>query len=74
MRNLLLMILALALFTACQEKKAPQGNAEMDTFITDLMEQMTLEEKLGQLNLITPAGRPRASRPDTFEACWHSHS
>ena len=56
MKNLLLMILALALFTACQEKKAPQGNAEMETFITDLMGQMTLEEKLGQLNLITPGG------------------
>jgi len=56
MKKILLMFLALGIFTACQEKKAPQGNAEMDTFITDLMSQMTLEEKLGQLNLITPGG------------------
>ena len=29
------------------------GKADMDTFITDLMSQMTLEEKIGQLNLPT---------------------
>lgn len=30
--------------------------SEMDIFITQLMDKMTIEEKIGQLNLITPGG------------------
>lgn len=33
--------------------KASAQDAEMDAFVSDLMSKMTLEEKLGQLNLIT---------------------
>ena len=33
------------------------GQMQMNTFVTTLMNKMTLEEKLGQLNLITPAAR-----------------
>lgn len=32
------------------------GNQEMDSFIDGLMKKMTVEEKIGQLNLITPGG------------------
>ncbi|HEX4374751.1 MAG TPA: glycoside hydrolase family 3 N-terminal domain-containing protein, partial [Puia sp.] len=31
-------------------------NAKMDAFITDLMNKMTIDEKIGQLNLVTPGG------------------
>lgn len=36
--------------TACQSKSS-SGDAEMDRYIDDLMGQMTLHEKIGQLNL-----------------------
>ncbi|HQK36836.1 MAG TPA: glycoside hydrolase family 3 N-terminal domain-containing protein, partial [Bacteroidales bacterium] len=35
---------------------AAAQNSKMDAFITDLMNKMTLEEKLGQLNLSTAGG------------------
>src|SRR5688572_6077558 len=31
-------------------------NTRMNTFISNLMKQMTLDEKIGQLNLVTPGG------------------
>lgn len=31
-------------------------SGEMDAFVNDLMSKMTLEEKIGQLNLVTPGG------------------
>lgn len=46
---LLMGIIAIPLWG--QEKKE---NQQMDAFITDLLKKMTLEEKLGQLNLVTP--------------------
>ena len=36
--------------TACQSKSG-SGDAEIDRYIDDLMGQMTLQEKIGQLNL-----------------------
>lgn len=35
---------------------AQQQNAKMKAFVDDLMKKMTLEEKIGQLNLLTPGG------------------
>ncbi|HLY70644.1 MAG TPA: glycoside hydrolase family 3 N-terminal domain-containing protein, partial [Puia sp.] len=31
-------------------------NAKMDAFVADLMNKMTIDEKIGQLNLVTPGG------------------
>ena len=45
----LLMIAALFLFA--QQVQAQQADAKMNSFITSLMNRMTLDEKLGQLNL-----------------------
>ncbi len=46
---------ALLLFT--QQVMAQVSNTQkMNTFITNLMRQMTLDEKIGQLNLVTPGG------------------
>ncbi len=35
---------------------AQNNKSEMDAFISELMKRMTIEEKIGQLNLITPGG------------------
>ena len=32
------------------------ADTRMNTFVTNLMKRMTLEEKIGQLNLLTPGG------------------
>ncbi len=54
MRILLkIMLFALAFEGKAQVKMAPKDK-EMDKFISGLMKRMTLDEKLGQLNLITP--------------------
>src|ERR1700733_10828993 len=34
----------------------PASDAKMNSFISDLMNKMTLDEKIGQLNLVTPGG------------------
>jgi beta-glucosidase len=51
---LLLWIVALSAETHCQDKK-------MDAFIKDLMKKMTVEEKIGQLNLAIKGGSPSDS-------------
>ncbi|WP_121356153.1 beta-glucosidase BglX [Flavisolibacter nicotianae] len=35
---------------------AQQNDTKMNSFITNLMKKMTLDEKIGQLNLLTPGG------------------
>jgi len=37
-------------------KTAVAGQSKMDVFVNNLMKQMTLDEKIGQLNLVTPGG------------------
>ncbi|MBD5233163.1 MAG: beta-glucosidase BglX [Bacteroidales bacterium] len=52
MKKSIIMAAALCITaTACQ-KNSGSGDAEMDAFISELMSKMTLEEKLGQLNLV----------------------
>lgn len=43
--------IALSLLVACTQKPEQPANREMNVFINDLMKKMTLEEKIGQLNL-----------------------
>jgi beta-glucosidase len=59
MRRTLLTIVALcSLFTAA----AQTPDAKMKAFVANLMAKMTLEEKIGQLNLVTPGwGVPTGS-------------
>ena len=47
-----LSFLALAFLTGCGQKKG----SDMDSFVSDLMSKMTLEEKIGQLNLPVAGG------------------
>lgn len=55
MKRLISILFILVLAAACQpgdpQKATRAGDPEMDRFIDGLMKKMTLEEKLGQLNL-----------------------
>ncbi len=52
MKNLLTLICFVFIFISCAKKQTGnQENTEMDRFISDLMGKMTIEEKIGQLNL-----------------------
>src|ERR1700755_1191849 len=47
------VISALILPSAMGMAQTKSGDAKMDAFINDLMSKMTLDEKIGQLNLVT---------------------
>jgi beta-glucosidase len=49
-------VLLLSLFAVTGSYAQSGKNAAMDRFITALMQKMTLEEKIGQLNLLIPGG------------------
>lgn len=53
MKRFNLLTLMIVLFSACGRTS---HETEMDKYISKLMSQMTIEEKIGQLNLITPGG------------------
>ncbi|HEU4470944.1 MAG TPA: beta-glucosidase BglX, partial [Flavisolibacter sp.] len=48
-------LIAGALFYTCQ-LAAQTNQAKMNSFVNGLMSRMTLDEKIGQLNLLTPGG------------------
>ncbi len=56
MKQLLSTVLLIAAFFSCSERKSGAGDTKMDTFINDLMGKMTIEEKIGQLNLPVAGG------------------
>ncbi len=53
MKRFDLLTLIIVVFSACGRTS---HETEMDKYISKLMSQMTIEEKIGQLNLITPGG------------------
>jgi len=53
MKNFVLFFTVATLMLSCTQQPK---ETEMDRFISDLMGRMTIEEKIGQLNLITPGG------------------
>lgn len=59
MRRTFLMMVALS---ALVQLAAQTPDVKMNTYVTNLMRKMTLEEKIGQLNLVTPGwGMPTGS-------------
>lgn len=46
----------LSIIVASLQVQAQQQDAKMNAFVSNLMSKMTLEEKIGQLNLVTPGG------------------
>ena len=53
---ILLFFVAGSLFTGAQTKTANAQDSKMNAFVSNLMGKMTPEEKIGQLNLLTPGG------------------
>ena len=53
MKNLLFLAVVFGVFISCGQH---EKESEMDRFINSLMSEMTIEEKIGQLNLVTPGG------------------
>ena len=53
MKRIFIILLAFCSLIACQEQRKEQnkGSAAMDKFVNELMSRMTIEEKIGQLNL-----------------------
>lgn len=51
-RPFLLAVILLVWFTC----PAQQSDSRMNSFVTGLMKKMTVDEKIGQLNLLTPGG------------------
>ena len=53
-----ILILTLTLAVSCKTKESvdPSSSSASNSFIDNLMKQMTIEEKIGQLNLLTPGG------------------
>jgi beta-glucosidase len=54
-RRFLVFALMTSSLFAYSQRKGTQGST-MDAFVSKLMSRMTLDEKLGQLNLLTPGG------------------
>ncbi len=56
MSRFLFFVAAIVLFAGCGTPTNNSGNSEMDVYVSDLMAKMTIKEKIGQLNLVTPGG------------------
>src|SRR4051812_7409228 len=51
-----LSLILLSLTLKAQVKKTIAGDTKMNQFVSNLMSKMTLDEKIGQLNLLNPGG------------------
>ena len=51
-----LLLVGFLILSGVQLKAQNEKHSEMDAFINNLMDKMTIQEKIGQLNLITPGG------------------
>ncbi len=56
MKVLPVVFIVIGILSGCRAGKEHSGNEKMDAFVTNLMKQMTLDEKIGQLNLVAPGG------------------
>lgn len=56
MKRLFSLITAIILIAGCQQQKDHPENPEMGAYVSELMTKMTIQEKIGQLNLVTPGG------------------
>lgn len=55
-KSLVLNTLLLFLLIGCKPNRSSTHTSASNSFIDNLMKQMTIEEKIGQLNLLTPGG------------------
>src|SRR5690348_18460526 len=56
MRSLQFMAIGILLICSFTVEGQNSNETKMDNFINALMKKMTLNEKIGQLNLVTPGG------------------
>jgi beta-glucosidase len=49
-------VLAILLLVSISVVAQPANDSKMNAFVSNLMKKMTLQEKIGQLNLLTPGG------------------
>src|SRR5678815_820499 len=56
MKKFCLFFFTLFISIALFAQQTYQQDAKMNAFVKDLMSKMTLDEKIGQLNLVTPGG------------------
>ncbi len=57
LKSLICLTLTLSSLTIkAQVRKTSEVDSKMNQFVTSLMSKMTLDEKIGQLNLLTPGG------------------
>ncbi len=52
-QNTLIIAIGVACFSTASAQKTGEGDAKMNTFVSGLLSKMTLDEKIGQLNLVT---------------------
>jgi beta-glucosidase len=55
-KHIITLILGFSCLTLIAQQTTTSANAKMNGFINSLMAKMTLDEKIGQLNLLTPGG------------------
>ncbi|PWU01316.1 MAG: beta-glucosidase, partial [Bacteroidetes bacterium] len=55
-QKLVLFLCFSVFFYSNAQVKSSSSDARMNQFVTTLMQKMTLDEKIGQLNLVTPGG------------------
>ena len=55
-RSILFSLLLLGFVAVSAQKAVPKPTDKMTAFINNLMNKMTIDEKIGQLNLLTPGG------------------
>src|SRR3954470_12413321 len=56
MKRICLFLLIILITSTINAQQTYQQDVKMNAFIKDLMSKMTLDEKIGQLNLVTPGG------------------
>lgn len=56
MKRFAFLLLAITMLAACQPAPVNSEATDMDMFVSELMSKMTIQEKIGQLNLVTPGG------------------
>ena len=55
-KNACLLLLCFVFNQTYSQTKTPFSDTRMNAFVSNLMSKMTLDEKIGQLNLVTPGG------------------
>ena len=55
-KNACLLLLCFVFNQIYSQTKTPFSDTRMNAFVSNLMSKMTLDEKIGQLNLVTPGG------------------